>query len=489
MVTLVTMLALRPLTGQSSAYVPLDDPRRAAFEHLVTRGEVEDPSPQVRPFRRRDALEALDSAVSRGTLRDTALSRHLRQGWQEAPGETRWEVGLAAGGQGYTEARREPLHRAGPDGVRPFAEVRLLATFGPVIGVSRPVLEPRLARDPDWPGRRDLDVTGRHPEAYLAAQFRHATLVYGQMEQNWGPGLFPGIGLSNEGYPRPVLGLSLGTPRIRLLSQAATLTDEADSAGTVINRYFFVHRLAVRLGRRLDLALWETTVLAGPGRSFSGRYRNPVTLLLLANEYGLGDDGNVMVGLDLSWRIRRARLLVQLGLDDFQYQPGRAPNRYAFAVQAEGPLGARLGWRAGYTQASSLAFRTSRPSEAFAESGVGIGRNFADNDQLTLGVSAPALGAWIIAPELTLLRQGEGRINDSWPTGPALADTPTLFLGTVERTWRAAIDVSGRRGPLALHLNAGLHHIENAGHIGDRNRTRFVGRVQATLGLDWRGDL
>ena len=487
LLALATLFGAAPAVAQASPYVTLDDPRRPAFEHLVARGEVADPTPQQRPFRRRDAVAALDSAVARGTLRDTALAAALRATWQDDSAEARWELALAAGGQGFTEARRDLLHPAGPDGVRPYAELRLLAAFGPIIAVSRPTIEPRLTRDPDWAGRRDLKVTGRHPEAYISAQFKYLELFYGQVEQNWGPGSFPGIGLSDAGYPRPGVSFALGSRRLRLVAQAATLADTTDGTGETINRYFFFHRISAQVTPRLDLALWETTVLAGPGRSFSPRYRNPVTLLLLANQYGLGADGNVMIGADLTWRIGAGRILAQLGLDDFQYQPGDVPNRYAFSLMAEGPLGRRLAWRAGYTQASSLAFRSNRPFEAFLDQGVGIGRNYADNDQLSVGVSAPVLHDWIVAPELTLLRQGQGRIVAPWPAVSPAGGTPTLFIGTVERTWRAAVDVAGRRGPLALRVNAGIHHVQHAGHVADRTRTAFVGRVQATLGLDWLG--
>jgi hypothetical protein len=94
-----------------------------------------------------------------------------------------------------------------------------------------------------------------------------------------------------------------------------------------------------------------------------------------------------------------------------------------------------------------------------------------------------------VNPELTLLRQGEGRLNlPVPPAGTAAAgDTPQLFIGTVERTWRAAVGVSGRQGALALQANAGIHYIDNAGNIAGRHRTRFVSRVQATLGLGRRG--
>lgn len=479
-----------PLAAQASPYVALDDPRLPAFEHLVAVGDVPDPSPLLRPFRRADALRALDSGVVAGTVRDSALVAELRQAWSEDTSEAHWEVAARLGGQGFTESRRDPLHPGGPGRVEPYGELRLQATFGNLVLVSRPAIERRLLHDPDWPGRKDLEVTGRHVDGYLSAQFRWVRLFYGQMDQNWGPVGLPGIGLSDYGYPRPALGLEVGSDRLRLSAQASTLTDARDTSGAVIHRYFFAHRLAARVGRRLTLALWETVLLDGVDRSFDGRYRNPVTLLLLANQYGLGDDGNVLVGLDLHLRAgARTTLMGQFALDDFQYHTGatRPPNRYAFSVMGTGPLAGRIGWRAAYTQASSLAFRASDPFQGFTEQGVGLGRSFADNDQMTLTLSAPVTPHWLVSPELTLLRQGEGSLGDPFPVGAARGATPTLFIGTVERTWRAALGVSGQQGRVALSGSAGLHYLQNAAHVSGATRTRFVGRVQATIGLGTGG--
>ncbi len=57
----------------------------------------------------------------------------------------------------------------------------------------------------------------------------------------------------------------------------------------------------------------------------------------------------------------------------------------------------------------------------------------------------------------------------------------------MERTWRAALGVSGQQGPLALTASAGLHYIQNQANVSGRDRTRFVGRLQATLGLGRHG--
>ncbi len=487
------LLAL-PATAaaQASPYVPLDDPRLPAFEHLVATGDVADPSPLLRPFRRSDATRVLDEALAGGSARDTALVAELRRAWSEDSSESDWELEARVGAQGYTQARRDPLHPAGPAGMQPYGDLRLQATFGNVVLVSRPAIERRVIRDPDWPGRRDIKVAGRHLEGYLSAQFRFVRLFYGQMDQNWGPVGLPGIGVSNYGYPRPQVGFEIGTERFRLTSQAASLADEADSAGQVVHRYFFAHRASAQVTRRLALSLWETVVLSGADRDFDARYRNPVTLLLLANQYGLGDDGNVLIGLDVQWRIgSRTTLMGQFGLDDFQYQhrsgPTRTPDRYAFTIMGTGPLLRRLSWRAAYTQASSLAFRTTDPFQSFTDRGVGIGRGFADNDQVTVSLSAPVTRRWLVSPELTLLRQGQGLITDSFPQGAARGATPTLFIGTVERTWRAAVGVSGQQGRLALQGNAGIHYIQNAGHVSGASRTRVIARIQATLALGTRG--
>jgi hypothetical protein len=201
-----------------------------------------------------------------------------------------------------------------------------------------------------------------------------------------------------------------------------------------------------------------------------------------------------MFGFDAQWRVGGSTLLeAQFGLDDLRYKdlPGEPhyPNRYAFTVAASGPLGGSIAWRANYTQASSLAFRALDPFENFTTAGVGLGRNFADQDQVSLTMSVPGGIRWLLTPELTLLRQGEGQIDDPFPPAEEAATVPRLFIGTVEHTWRVALGVSGRQGPLELRANAGFHHVVNAGNEAGQTVDRFEGRLQATLGLSRRGAL
>jgi hypothetical protein len=330
-------------------------------------------------------------------------------------------------------------------------------------------------------------------DAYLSAQFRYASLFYGQMDRNWGPGGVPGVPLSNYGYERQGLYLEIGTNSIRLSALASDLQDQVDSLGQTVHRYYFLHRLQAGLSRRLSVALWEGVLLAGSDRNFETRYRNPLALNYLASTIGLGDRGNVLLGADVRWRaFGRTTLNAQVAIDDFWYQNRqRNRDRWAFTLGAEGPLVRYAAWHALYTQVSSLALRSFNPHENFTDAGVGLGRNFSDYDQLSLRVTLPVRERWLLAPELTVLRQGEGRINDPYPVPDAndVLPTPALFIGVVERTYRGAIGLSGGAGPLQLSGNAGFHHVVNSRHQPGRTANRFVGQIQATLGFSRGGVL
>ena len=479
-------------TAQASPYIRLDDPRLPLLEHLIARGEVEDPSPMVRPFRRSDAARVLTAADTSETHPGRALIRQLRQDFEDRPGNL-WMIEGRIGGQAYTHARRELLHPAGPDGIRPYAELTGVATLGNLVLVTRPTVEPRLVDDPDWLGRRELKVAGRVADAYLSAQFKYAELFYGQMDRNWGPVGLPGIPLSNYGYERQGLAIEIGTRNLRLSALATDLQDELDSLGQTVHRYYFVHRLHARLSRRLSVSPWEGIIVAGPGRTFETRYRNPLSLGYLANTIGFGDRSNVLLGVDVNWQaFGRTTIQAQLALDDFWYDDReRNRDRWAITLRATGPVGATAAWHLLYTQVSSLALRAFNRADNFTDGGVGVGRNFSDQDQLTLWATLPLRSKWLLSPELTLLRQGEGRINDPYPVPDAngVLATPALFIGVVERTYRAGLGLTGRTGPLDLFASAGFHHVVNSGHQEGRSGDRFEGRIQATLGLGREGVL
>jgi hypothetical protein len=180
----------------------------------------------------------------------------------------------------------------------------------------------------------------------------------------------------------------------------------------------------------------------------------------------------------------------QLCIDDFQWfaqdSAGDRPNRWAFTGSVMGPLGPGGSWRALYTQVSTYALRTFRPEENYVNVGVGLGRHFVDGDQVTVTTSWPVHTAWIVTPELTLMRQGEAAITDSFPD---ITGKDGFLSGTVATTGRLGLGLRGQQGHLRVQGTLGLHHTWNADHVEGRTASEVVAQVVATLRIGKRGAL
>jgi hypothetical protein len=483
-----------PISAQASHYLPLDDTRLPLLEHLIARGDVADPTPMVRPFRLADVVRVLAAADTAPEAPGGKLIRELRTAFTEDTAETRWSVQVRVGGDAYTQKRKDPLHTGGEGTANPYADVALRAAFGPVALSTRPALEPRLIGDPDWPNRAQDNLTGRLAEGYLSLQFKYGNVTYGQLERNWGPVGYWAIPISNYSYQRQGLALTLGTDDLRLDAIASDLQSEDDSLGEPVNRYLIVHRLDARLSRRLRVALWESIIIAGRGRILETSFANPVSPTVIANTFGIQDlKSNVIIGADVHLRLGdRTTLQAQLALDDFLFNSrSTGRDRWALTLTGYGSLGRTLGWRALYTQASSLAFRTFIPEENFTDAMVGTGRNFSDMDLLTVSATIPMGGRLLVTPDVAIQRQGEGRINDPYPTKGAdgVLVYPAWFVGTVERTYRVGLGISGRIRGLEVAGSGGFHHVMNDGHQSGVSADRFVGTIRLLASWQRRGRL
>ena len=276
--------------------------------------------------------------------------------------------------------------------------------------------ENRLRDDPDWPA--NISGTGipsklvyRYPVEYLSAQWRVASLFLGQMSREWGPRGVAGIPVSGWGYPYHHAAFNVGTRDIRLQGVMAKLEDQTDTAGQRIHRYQVAQRLGVQITPSVNLALWQTAIIAGVDRGLDTRWITPVGVMLLGNTFGTGDQANLMIGGDGRIVLRNGMALEgQLAIDDWRWfslgDTSSRPNRWALTGSVMGPVGSRGSWRALYTQVSTYAFRTTRPEEDYVNVGVGLGRQFVDGDQLTVTTTWPLRHAWTVTPEATLLRQG-----------------------------------------------------------------------------------
>jgi hypothetical protein len=359
---------------------------------------------------------------------------------------------------------------------------------GPFVAVVRGAAENRLKDDPDWPdpGRiANADLALRVVEAYVAWQPRWGTIHVGQLARNWGPEGVPGVALSDAAYPRRDIGIDIGARALRFAAIATRMQTHVLATGERIERYLIEHRLTVRPTGTLLLAAWESAVVAGQHDQLDGVTRAVVPLLVVPGLFASRAQRNEMIGGDLSWRpTPRVRLEAELAIDDWNFDASNPyPQRWAGAVTGAGALGARASWMVTYATASSLAFRTFEPDENFTDRGVGLGRLFPDNEVLSVTIGVPVRDRWLLSPRAAILRQGEGRIQDPFPTPAEAAAIPARFIGTVATSYWLGAGVAGWEGPLALSGEAGLRHTTNAAHVAGAGRTSFEARFTATLGL------
>lgn len=491
---IATAVIVTSAAAQASPYLPLDDPRLPLLEHLITRGAVKDPTPQVRPLLLGDALKALRAAAVDSTASGAAAIRALLRAWELPPSEAWWRVAPRAGLQGFSQGRRDLLQPGGSGSVKPYADASLLLSLGPVLVAARPALEDRLRDDPDYrpvEPARQFKQYWRVIEGYLLARWKWGGVHFGQVDRNWGPAGLSGIPIGNDGYPRTDFDFWIGNRSIRFESVRALLQDEVDDSGVVVTRWFAAHRLNVRITEGLDLAIWESAVAARRGGSIDPAILNPFVLMAFGSQWGIGDRRNPMLGGDLTWRpSRRLVLQAQGAIDDWTFTESNPyPNRFGLTLGGAGALGRSLSWSASYAMNSSLAYHALNPHESFTDKGVGIGRNFIDNDRIAVSIGVPVRGHWLVTPQVQLLRQGEGRIDDAFPDPEAAAALPVLFIGTRQDTWQLAIGVNGQERGIAVSGLGGIQRVTNAGHVAGARETRVVGRIQATIGFRVGGAL
>jgi hypothetical protein len=476
----LALFASSQAAAQASPFLPLDDVRRPLYEHLVARGDLPDPTPLDRPWRVREL-----SVLLAGT--DHRLTAGLAGSFR-SPARRIARLTVHAGGQAFTQGRRDLLQRGGSGGVRGYAETGGVLATGPWIAAVRGIWENRLKSDPDWRGSQELAddrLVVRFADAYAGIQLPWATLLVGQRDRNWGPSNVPGIAVSDAGYPRPDVELQLGGRTLRFTGIATRMKGTAGSDGGRIERYFVAHRLSIQPTSTLTLAAWEAAVIAGPAVQLQASTRAVAPLLVIPAAFASRSHRNEMLGGQISWRPRpRLRLSAEVAIDDWNFDKTNPyPQRWAATLTGAGALRERASWQVTYTTASSLAFRTLNAEENFTDRGVGIGRLFPDNEEISIRVGFPARDGWLLTPRLALLRQGEGRIQDRFPSPSEASGIPARFIGTVASTFWAGTALAGWHGPLAVAGEAGVRHTVNANHLTGSNRTTVEVRITAMLGI------
>ncbi len=482
------------MAQDASPYVPLGYWGTPYLEHLIARGAIADPTPLTRPFVQADVVRALAAAdtarlsgAERRVVRD--ILADLRR---DNPDQKPWaRVDGSVAVSGASHARRDPLRAAGTGHATVAGGLAAQALLGPVALVTHPYFDTRLKSDTDYYGKKDRFIAGRNAEAYVDVRWKFGEAFFGSLDRNWGPPEVESLILSASPYSYDHLGLTLGTRRLQLQAAIAQLDDLADTSGAVSHRYFVAHRLLWQPRVGTALGLWEGEIAAGPARTLEPWFANVLNLGLLV-EYDRNVSVNSLLGADFETRLGQSKLFAQLLLDDIQIDRATAADSEPAAYGLT--LGATTVVRdvvltGYYTRVANLTYRTPNPAETVESRFVGLGRNFSDYEQATIVASLVAGPGVLLAPEATLLRQGQGDFRDPYPPVAAYGSTPTIFSGIVERTVRLAAGVAWQRGAWGLSGNGGVHFIHNAGHVAGASDTKWVGSVTLSYRFHVQGAL
>ncbi|NQV72045.1 hypothetical protein HQ496_02900 [bacterium] len=159
--------------------------------------------------------------------------------------------------------------------------------------------------------------------AIVGFQFKHFDIRVGRDENLWGYGARSVMmGNAAATFDQVQLRTTLGRFQFTNLFAAPLTRDKIEGNGVRLRKYMASHRLAVKLGNRMELAIFETVMFGTDSLQTRSRfdlaYINPIIFLSVA-ERDRGSPDNYMVGISGSLRPDNGTLLYgEYLLDEFK---------------------------------------------------------------------------------------------------------------------------------------------------------------------------
>ncbi len=478
-----TSLTAQGTRAPAGPWVTLGSPLDRDIRWAIDAGALR-LNPLVRPFRLaavRDA--AADSAALTPQARRAldAVRIDLLQIADSA------SLLVEAAVEGYTNGRRETFRAGGRGHVNPALGVWGSYQVGSIVAVLNPALDDRLRRDPEYTGEIHTQVSGRVQTEYVATTGPRGDLLFGRIARNWGSDLFDGLLVSPDAYAFGSLAGSLRVGRLELSAIAQKLSSVRDTTARAVdyNRFFFAHRLDIRLGRDAWLGFAESGVYGGRGQGFDPALHEPLNAVL-ASEYNDSTRVNILWEADFAARLHPGvRLELSGYLDDIQVDHktlvDKRPTSYGLTAVVRAMLpGAPLQAALGYTRVSALSYRNSFDTLLqYSNHLVGLGRNFSDYDEVLLRLTAhPARRAWLTG-DIAYFRQGSGDFRQPFPPDSVLAQPGQGFLVAPVTRFAAA------RLLAQVQAGAGIEIGTEIGVTrGATGKNMFIGSFSARLTMD-----
>ncbi len=320
---------------------------------------------------------------------------------------------------------------------------------------------------------------GRHlyvDWGYLAWEAGPLGLGLGRVPQQWGPGRFTQLMLSDNSPPLDMIRLSLDLGR-HVDFTGLTATVDSDSS-----IYLVAHRLDVRPLDWMRLGVSEAILYRAEGLDFA--YMNPL-IPWYPVQWNERLDDNAFIGLDAT--VRPFRGLVAYGellVDDIQYQTEwDRPNKLGWTagLSAVAP-GGEAAVTAEYTRIDRYVYSQRRPCNYYLHHGDIIGSGLGPDADRIRAEAGTAL-AWplTVRAGADYTRHGEGTVTEGWPDS-VTAGGVVFPSGVVERTTGGDLTASWYpTGWLDVHASVRADRVENVSHVQDSTESGLKSSLELFL--------
>ena len=300
---------------------------------------------------------------------------------------------------------------------------------------------PRLGFVHDLDGAYDyLTATG-----VVGVRTRFVEARFGRDRNQWGYGA-GSVALSSYAPAYDQLQIRTRVWRLHYTNLFAQLVDRAPGSGGVLPRKFAaMHRLAVHLPGRVELALFEQVVFADDttghrGTAFDLAYLNPL-ILYRAVERDIGSPDNVLLGAGAAWNaVPGLRLYGQFVLDEFsarRFTDDWWGNKWGYVVgfRAGDPFGLRdLDVQVEYARLRPYLYAHRSVSSALVHQNDGLGHPAGPNAwDVTARLHWRPLPTLVAALDVAYTRRGrnpEGENFGADPREPTTTRPPERTLAT-----------------------------------------------------------
>jgi len=274
------------------------------------------------------------------------------------------------------------------------------------------------------------------------------SIFFGRDEIAWGAARKRGLLFSGSAPSYDMLKLAFGTGRFRYTSfhtRLRRIEDQEAWPAESMRRYVSAHRLDIIVNRMLTFSLAEAVNYGGYMRDFEPVYLNPAGLLY-AEQWNSHSDDNILIEGDFTILVPgRVEIRGELMVDDFQYDFGSEPHKFAAGLGIAGinplqPARSMLG--GSYYNIRGGTYNHHFAWNRFVHEGLIMGYpDGPDGDRLALWASLALPDPVYWRLDYSFRRQGEGSVTDE-----QLPESPRVKFpsGIVEREHKLGLGLSWR---------------------------------------------